>query len=258
MHVPEIHEQRKKISGLKMPRRYAPRLPGASTKGQVPVNPYSGNKMKIASLADVRTQQLMKLASDEEALLYRRMEKLADSGDTLQIRLFLAQHPELKKEAGIIGHGFRLLSKALGKGSKMTGSATLSRYAAQSAKKSQQAFQQAATKAQGRVVAMEEGLRSGAGGKLTNQMAKADKYTDLAKQQGDWAKTHARTSGRMRASAVKPTNELVSNSTLGKALAGTAVVGGTGALAYGGYKGMQRGRQENAMLQQRGFDYGMQ
>jgi hypothetical protein len=58
--------------------------------------------------------------------------------------------------------------------------------------------------------------------------------------------------------AAEPAKELISNSTLGKAIAGTAAVGGTGTLAYGGYKGMQRGRQENAMLQQRGFDYGMQ
>ena len=74
MHVPEIHEQRKKISGLKMPRRYSPRLPGASTKGQAPINPFGANKMKVASLSDVRRLQLerhaLKTASLTEELAF--------------------------------------------------------------------------------------------------------------------------------------------------------------------------------------------
>ena len=39
-----------KVKGLKMPRKATPRLPGASTKGEIPVNPFSGNWVKPASL----------------------------------------------------------------------------------------------------------------------------------------------------------------------------------------------------------------
>lgn len=36
-----------------MPRMYSPRLPGPSTKGQVPINPFSGNKMKLTKSASL-------------------------------------------------------------------------------------------------------------------------------------------------------------------------------------------------------------
>ena len=352
MYVPEIHKQRKKISGLKMPRAYTPRLPGASTKGQAPINPFSGNKMKVASLSSFREARLIKTASAEDAHLYSEMCKLADTGDELQIRMFLAQHPEMEKDAGIVGHGFRLLSKALGKGGQMTGSAKMTQMAGQAAKKSQARFAQAATKSQGRVVAMEEGVRGASGGRLVNEMAKADKFKALAGQQKTWATTHGRAAGKQIAAKKPPVpvktppvktapagtpatgtpagtaptgtppvktpatgapagapaggtppvktapaggaqftnmsddalkaaaeggdeaakialakrlgnpveaaaSPLIANSTLGKAIVGTAAVGTAGAVGYGGYKGVQSANQQNAQQAQRGFNYGV-
>lgn len=104
MHVPEIHEQRKKISGLKMPRRYSPRLPGASTKGQAPINPYGANKMKVASLSDVRRSQLerhaaLKTASLTEDLAFyeaqREYEQFVKTASVREYGIFL----ELQKVA---------------------------------------------------------------------------------------------------------------------------------------------------------------
>jgi len=85
VYVPEIHEQRKKISGLKMPRRFAPRLPGASTKGQAPINPYGANKMKVASLSDVRRTQLERHALKTASLT----EELAFYGAEAEYRQFI-------------------------------------------------------------------------------------------------------------------------------------------------------------------------
>jgi hypothetical protein len=320
--VPDLFDQkRKKVSGLKMPRQFTPRLPGASTKGQAPVNPFSGNKMKVASLSSFREAQLIKTASAEDAHLYFELRKLADTGDELQIRMLLAQHPEMEKDAGLVGHGFRMMSKALGKAGQMTGSAKMTQMAGQAAKKSQTRFAQAAAKSEGRVVAMEEGLRGAAGGRLVNEMAKADKFKALAGQQKTWARTHGRAAGKQIAAKKPPVpvktppvktapagtpatgtpagtapvktaptgtpatgtpagtapvktaptgtpptpvvtpeaaaSPLIANSTLGKALAGTAAVGTVGAVGYGGYKINQRGQQQNQQQQGRGFNYGM-
>ena len=223
--------------------------------------------MKVASLSSFREAQLIKTASAEDSHLYSEMCKLADTGDELQIRMFLAQHPEMEKDAGIIGHGFRILSKALGKGGAMTGSAKMTQMAGQAAKKSQARFAQAATKSEGRVVAMEEGLRGASGGRLTKEMAKADKFKALAGQQKTWATTHGQAAGKQIAANAKAAPvpvpapaaaaPLVSNSTLGKAIVGTAAVGGVGAVGYGGYKGVQRGKAQNLQQQARGFNYGM-
>ena len=81
--------------------------------------------MKVASLSSFREAQLIKTASAEDSHLYSEMCKLADTGDELQIRMFLAQHPEMEKDAGIIGHGFRILSKALGGAGKTFNSSRL-------------------------------------------------------------------------------------------------------------------------------------
>lgn len=191
MHVPEIHKQRKKISGLKMPRQYTPRLPGASVKGQAPVNPFLGNKMKVASLTSFREAQLIKTASAEDAHLYYEMCKLADTGDELQIRMFLAQHPEMEKDAGIIGHGFRLLSKALGKGGAMTGSAKLTQMSGQAAKKSQKSFQAAASKLNNAAV---PSTMTG----LNANIAKQQQYQAAATAQKQVAKTQGQAANRVK------------------------------------------------------------
>lgn len=276
MHVPEIHEQRKKISGLKMPRRYSPRLPGASTKGQVPVNPFQGNKMKVASLSTVREAQLAKTASAEEQHRYAEMCKLAESADGDRIRMFLAQNPELEKEGGIVGYGFRMLSKALAKGGAMTGSSKMTQYAGKAAKRSSKAFQDAATKATQRNVALQKatgtsGYTDAASAAIRKNTAQAEKMTALAKQQQGFAKAHGRTAGKQVANAKKPpvptpaatttatdaASPLISNSTLGKAIVGGTVVGGTGLAGYGAYKGYQRGQRQNLQASQTGFNYGM-
>ena len=105
MYVPEIHEQRKKISGLKMPRRLAPKLPGPSTKGQAPVNPYLGNKMKVASLSDFRDLQiereLLKTASLSEEMLYYEMKKVAEYGSEEEILFMLQQYSDMEKEISV-------------------------------------------------------------------------------------------------------------------------------------------------------------
>jgi hypothetical protein len=217
--------------------------------------------MKVASLYSFRESQLLKSASREDLQIYGEMRKLAEVGATLQLRMLLAQHPEMEKDAGIVGHGFRLLSKALGKAGTTTGSSGLTQMAGQAAKASQKRFATAATTAQGRVVAMEEGLKGSSRGRLVNQMGKADKYQGLAKQQGQWAKTHGQTAGKQIATARAPApvvpSPLISKSTLGKAVAGTAVLG-TGAVgAVGASKAYREGQQQNAQAAQRGFNYGL-
>ena len=323
MHVPEIHEQRKKISGLKMPRQFTPRLPGPSTKGQAPVNPFSGNKMKVASLSSFREAQLIKTASAEDAHLYYEMCKLADTGDELQIRMFLAQHPEMEKDAGIIGHGFRLLSKALGGAGKAFNSSRLTQMSGQAARRSQKSFQTAVSK-------LDKAVTPSTEAGMAANLAKQQKYQAAATAQKQVAKTQGQAANRIKetkqlrrdiragtaadvpaAAAKAPAaggaatggaaqnfanmsddalhaaaakgdmaakvalgkrltaargnpavveaaaNPLISNSTLGKAIVGTGVVGGLGAVSYGGYKGTQRGRAQNLQQQGRGFNYGM-
>ena len=93
MYVPEIHEERKKISGLKMPRSYTPRLPGASVKGQAPVNPYSGNRVKVASLSEFRDMQVARRGGPLTDFIQKRASLPADP-----LYFFFA---ELLKEAGV-------------------------------------------------------------------------------------------------------------------------------------------------------------
>ena len=322
MHVPEIHEQRKKISGLKMPRQYTPRLPGASVKGQAPVNPFSGNKMKVASLSSFREAQLIKTASAEDAHLYYEMCKLADTGDELQIRMFLAQHPEMEKDAGIIGHGFRLLSKALGGAGKTFNSSRLTAAAGKASDAAAKRFSKAAVNPRNLGQAAKEtqyaslaGASGKRGGELTSaakniREAKAvksqvnagqvtapaapapapsnvvsgapsafkgqsDDAVRAAAEGGDEAAKRAlarRVSEKQLEAVAKiapaggavaktapeaAASPLISNSTLGKAIVGTAAAGTLGAVGYGGYKGTQRGRQQNLQQQGRGFNYGM-
>lgn len=163
MYVPEIHEQRKKISGLKMPRRFSPRLPGASTKGQVPLNPYVGNKMKVASLSGFRDLQiereLLKTASLSEEMLYYEMKKVAEYGSEEEILFMLQQYSDMEKEGGIIAKGFDILGKALGGIGKATGSARVTSAAAKASDAAAKRYSSAAINPRG-----------------MRQVAKADQY----------------------------------------------------------------------------------
>jgi len=169
MYVPEIHEQRKKISGLKMPRRFSPRLPGASTKGQVPLNPYVGNKMKVASLSDFRDLQiereLLKTASLSEEMLYCEMKKVAEYGSEEEILFMLQQYSDMEKEGGIIAKGFDLLGKALGRVGKATGSARITSAASKASTRASKGFDAAVANPRG-----------------WKQVANADQYATRATQ----------------------------------------------------------------------------
>jgi len=266
--------------------------------------------MKVASLSSFREAQLIKTASAEDAHLYFEMCKLADTGDELKIRMFLAQHPEMEKDAGIIGHGFRLLSKALGgagktfNSSRLTAAAGKAEYAAakrfsgaavnprnlgQAAKETQYASLAGASgKRGGELTAAAKNIRESKAVKSqvnAGQFAapaaapapsnvvpgapsafkgQPDKYVKAYADVGD--ETAKRTlAGRVSEkqleavakTAPTPKTELLSNSTLGKAIVGTAAVGGVGAVGYGGYKGVQRGKAQNLQQQARGFNYGM-
>ena len=131
MYVPEIHEERKRISGLKMPRRFSPRLPGASTKGQAPVNPFSGNNVKVASLSEFRTMQ--KFASAvapypyvQHSVLYEDLSNLPGFDDLLDevekqasLTSVLAKGPAFLKNVGSrIGAVFKRAPKPPAPGGK--------------------------------------------------------------------------------------------------------------------------------------------
>jgi len=267
--------------------------------------------MKVASLSSFREAQLIKTASAEDAHLYYEMCKLADTGDELQIRMFLAQHPEMEKDAGIVGHGFRLLSKALGGAGKAFNSSRLTAAAGKASDAAAKRFSAAAVNPRNLGQAAKEtqyaslaGASGKRGGELTSaakniREAKAvksqvnagqitaptaapapsnvvpgapsafkgqpDKYVKAYADAGDEAakKALARRVSEKQLEAVAKTtpeaaaNPLISNSTLGKAIVGTGVVGGLGTVGYGGYKGTQRGRAQNLQQQGRGFNYGM-
>lgn len=291
MHVPEIHEQRKKISGLQMPRRYSPRLPGASTKGQAPINPFGANKMKVASLSDVRRHQLgrhaLKTASLTEELAFHEAqaeyEQFVKTASMREYSIFLdlqkvaesVESPnefweycvrqygdEIEKNAGInaaIGAAAKFLSKGLSYGAKATGSKALSRGASNMAARSSKAYGRAATQAEGRVVAMEEGLRKGSGGRLTEEMGKVDKYSTQAQRQASHANRHS-VAGKIPdppAAGADAASKGMSFGTKAKIVGGVGVAGGlvgTGMLTN---KIDRIGKQENVMQSQRGFNYGM-
>jgi hypothetical protein len=232
--------------------------------------------MKLASLSVFRETQLesrlLKTASLSEEMLYQEMKKLAEYGSAEEIQVFLSAYLEMEKDAGIIGHGFRMLSKTLGKAGKYTGSSRLSDYAGRAAAKSQKAFQAGATKAQGKVVSMEEGFRSGSGGRLTRQMQKADNYSQLARQQGQYATRHADQAAivRMRkanaAAQPKPTgvaavDDAADGAAKGTGIGKTLLLGGAGLGTLAG-AGMMKskldsmGQAQNQAMSQRGFNYG--
>lgn len=120
MHIPELHKLRKDISDTGMPSEYAPKIrvkgnPRATpprirmgTKGQTPVNPYSGNTVKVGTLSEFVDQQkakeeLLKTASLREFVLYSQAFELVKRGSAEDLEVFLEHYPELEKEAILSG-----------------------------------------------------------------------------------------------------------------------------------------------------------
>jgi hypothetical protein len=84
-----------RVKGMKQPRIATPRLPGASTKGQVPVNPFSGNWVKpvkkvagirhVKDLADVVTGAKYRRARARVDKVYDKRKKLQAAENKIRV-----------------------------------------------------------------------------------------------------------------------------------------------------------------------------
>lgn len=244
MYVPEIHEQRKKISGLKMPRSFSPRLPGPSTKGQAPINPYGANKMKVASV-----EEFVKSASLYEYSVFMELQKVAQAVETEEeYWQYCADKygEEMEKDAGI-NAAMRVAAKALTGSGRALRSTTLTRGGSKMYGRLSNRLQSQAAKVN---VA---GKQSPAAVQALNQQRNTAR---IAQQQADKQVKSIERLKAMKAKGIKPGGGSKKMSTGKKLLIGGSTVGLLGT-AVGAHKLNQVGKAQNLQSAGRGFNYGI-
>jgi len=246
--VSRLEVQRGKIKGLKTPRLATPRPALMTTKGQTPVNPFSGNKIVV------------KRASGplQDYIRDREREDLVGE-DPFFVALRVIQE-EQEKEAGLAA-ALRIGGGALGRIGTTVGSKGIARQGAKMQLAAGQRYSAAAARHSAKATA------GGKGGYL--HMGKADKLTQMAQGQRSAARNTVRgytkprprppvttapvTTAPAAAEGAKKGLFSTKNKLIGGAVVGTGVLG-TG---YAGVKGVQAANRQNATQAAQGYNTGI-